>query len=78
MQLLNVIGILFNLTGAVIIFYNTPRHHKQISFREEEELTSILRRERNQRKLFKIGVLLLCLGFTFQAVSAIILQSVHE
>jgi hypothetical protein len=71
MKLLNIFGLLLNLIGAVIMFYSSPLHSKRISFHEEDELKSILKKETKDRKQMKLGLLLICLGFTVQLVVSI-------
>jgi hypothetical protein len=78
MKLVNIFGLLLNLIGAVMMFYSTPVHSKRISFHEEDELKSILKKESNDRKNLKLGLLLMCLGFTIQLAVSIMEHSMTK
>jgi hypothetical protein len=78
MKLFNIFGLLLNLIGAVMMFYSNPVHSKRISFHEEDELKSILKKETKDRKNLKFGLLLMCLGFTIQLAASILEHSMTK
>lgn len=77
MKLLNILGLLLNLLGVLQMFYYSPRRTKEISFREEEELKSILERQDKDRRRIKAALLLLAAGFSLQLVYAILDHSMQ-
>jgi hypothetical protein len=64
---INILGLLLNFFGSLIIFYGTPKVNlNAVSFADGGEQ---LNKKYNKRN--KIGIVLFCFGFMIQLLAAI-------
>ncbi len=76
-KVINTVGLLFDIAGALLMFYNTPMHTRKPQFsRGLDEMSKgaeYLYRgkalERKEWKMIRCGVGLLVVGFVAQLIS---------
>ena len=72
MRTLNIVGLVLNLGGTVLIhFYGLPRIERGDFLLLEEPSKTLLDQLRAFAVLSKLGVILLFIGFTCQLIAAI-------
>ncbi len=66
MNYFNIIGLIIDIAGAILIFFNSPEftHHTYIYSDEEE--TNLNKKEIAIRRRARIGMGMLIIGFVFQ------------
>lgn len=68
-NLLNLIGLIINMTGALIMFYNAPKVQSQTFLYTDKELQEIEKNDKRKNQLSRYGMLILFIGFIVQSVA---------
>lgn len=68
-KLLNIIGLVINIAGALLMFINTPRVNFQVYLYNREEGPLLRDKEKRMNKRIKQGMLLLFIGFFLQLIA---------
>lgn len=71
-KLINVVGLILDITGAVMIYLNTPHPSNQTWIYSSEEGKALYQQEKKERRRVKLGMILLGSGFLLQLISTII------
>ena len=67
---LNIIGLVLNFTGVIMMFTANPKIDVNVYFPNEADLKEIITRRKT--KQFRFGMLILSSGMLFQLISAIL------
>lgn len=67
--ILNLTGLIINMTGAYVMYKNAPVVNSQTSLYQDDELKKIIKNDKHKNKMSRNGMLLLFVGFLFQLVA---------
>jgi hypothetical protein len=69
---LNVLSACLNMSGALLMFFNTPKVDSQLYIYNKAEMAEIHKRDERMNKLTRFGMLLLFVGFLLQLGALVI------
>ena len=66
---LNIIGLALDVSGACLVFFNSPKTTYQTHMYQSSEIPELVKKADKQNNLAKFGFLLLFIGFMIQLIS---------
>lgn len=72
---LNILSACLNMSGTILMFYNTPKISSKVFIYRHEELVALEARDKLRNKMTRLGMLLLFIGFLVQLLALIISES---
>jgi hypothetical protein len=71
-KLLNIIGLVFDITGALLLYFNTPHPSNITWIGTSGDIENDMKREGIEKRYTKFGIILLGTGFSLQLISSIL------
>ncbi len=71
-NILNLIGLIVNMVGAYLMYHYTPKLQSQFFLFTEGEYQKMKQQDVHKNKMIRLGMLLLFIGFLFQAIALFI------
>lgn len=71
-NILNLIGLIINMTGAYMMYHYTPKINSGIYFYQEAEYKKMEEKDRHKNRMVRYGMFLLFIGFVLQFVALFI------
>lgn len=69
---INILSVCLNMTGTLLMFWNTPKVNSGTYIYDHEELIEIHKQDERKNKFTRFGMLLLFGGFLLQLVALIL------
>ncbi len=66
---LNLIGLSFDIAGALLVFFCTPKVDFNTYLYNKKDQDKIVRKARFKNRMMRLGIFLLVIGFSFQVCS---------
>ena len=71
-DLISVIGLLIDISGACLMFFNTPKIDSHIYLFSRSEEKEIVKKANQKQERMRLGMILLIIGFVFQSLGVIL------
>lgn len=71
-QLFNLFGLIINITGAFLMYINTPKPTSSTVLYSREEMKKVKEKDASKNRWVRTGMLFLGIGFILQAIALFI------